>query len=200
MTKFEGLDVIEPRVISGVGGGRQSRFEGVEVKGGEVNNGRRRGDTGMEEAICVLLNIIGCGEVGVGKWGEGRGLMIGNEGLEETSVVVRDATVKTADEVALSVVGGEVKKEDEVENGTAIEDSDGGVGEGCKHESKDSSMGFTMIDIGGGGTNGCRKNVSHEVVWPGGFVRPRRCVSVNGEKGDGSNGGLGGGAVATISG
>jgi len=105
-----------------------------------------------------------------------------------------------ADEVALSVVGWEVKKEDEVENGTAIEDSDRGIGEGCEHESKDSSMGFTMIDIGGGGTNGGRKNVSHEVVWPGGFVRPRRQVSVNGEKGDGSNSCVGGGAMATICG
>jgi len=88
MAKFEGLDVIEPGVISGVGGGRQSRFEGVEVKGGEVNNGRGRSDTGMEEAICVCLNIRRCGKMGVGKGGEGRGLMIGNEGLEETGVVV----------------------------------------------------------------------------------------------------------------
>ena len=48
-------------------------------------------------------------------------------------------------------------------------------------------MGLTMIGISGGSANGSRKNVCHEMMWPGGFDGRRGCVSVNEEEGDSGN-------------
>ena len=61
-------------------------------------------------------------------------------------------------------------------------------------------MGFTMIYISGGGANGGRKNMHHEMMWPSGFRGPRGCVGVNGEKSGGGNSCFSVGVMATIGG
>ena len=154
----------------------------------------------MEEAICVPFDCSGTRKLGVGEGGEGGSLVMGNEGLKKASVVVGKATVEVAKKVPLSMVIWKMKKENEIEDSTTIEDDDGWVGKRGKHEGKDDSMGFTMIDISGGSTDGGGKNMGHEVVRPCRSCWPGGDVGVNGEQGCGSNGGAGVRVMSTIGG
>ena len=58
----------------------------------------------MEKAVSVGLNIRRVRKVGVGKGREGGGLVEGDEGLKEASVVIGDSTIEVAEEVWLSMV------------------------------------------------------------------------------------------------
>ena len=180
MPTFICSDVVEPRVVGGMGGRGESGFEGLEVEGGEINDGGRGRDTGTEEPVCVGLDIRWGGELRVREGRKGGGLVICDEGLEEACVVVGDTTIEVTEEIALSVMGRKMKKKDEIEDGTTVNDDDGGVTEGCKHKGKDCSVGFTMIDVSGGSAYRCRENMGHEMVGPRGFSGPRGSVSVNG--------------------
>ena len=65
-----------------------------------------------------------------------------------------------------------MKKENKVKDGTAVNDDDRWVGEGGKHEGKDSCMGFSMIYISGGGANGVGQDMGHEMMRPRGSCGP----------------------------
>ena len=187
-------------MVRGAGGRWKGGFEGVEIKGGKINNVVQGNDAGLEKTVSVGLNINGGRKVGVGKRREGGGLMEGDEGLKEASVVIGEATVEVAEEVPLSVVCGKVEKKDEVEDRATVNDDDGGVGEGCKHEGKNSGMGLSMICISSGGANGGGENVGHEVMWPGGVGGPGGGIGIDGEECSCSNGGVSTGVVGAIRG
>ena len=60
-----------------------------------------------------------------------------------------------------------MEKEDEVEDRATVDDDNGGLREGCKHDGKNSSVCFAMISVSGGGANGGGENMGHEMMWPG---------------------------------
>ena len=65
----------------------------------------------------IIVNSSRWRKLGVGKGGEGGGLIISDEGLKEACVVVGDTTIEVAKEIALSMVGWKMEKEDQIEDG-----------------------------------------------------------------------------------
>ena len=85
---FECRDVVEPGLIRGMGGRGEGCFEGLEIKGGEVNDVIQGVNASTEKTVCVRLKIKGTRKLRVGKGMAGGGLVEGDKGLKEASVVV----------------------------------------------------------------------------------------------------------------
>ena len=73
--------------------------------------------------------------------------MLAEEGGEDARVVVRDAAVVGADDVAWGVIVGEEVEEDVVEEDATIEDVDGGEAEGSMRQRRSYTMSFSGIDV-----------------------------------------------------
>jgi len=130
--------------------------------------------------------------------------VLAEEGGEDARVVVRDAAVVGADDVAWGVIVGEEVEEDEVKDGAAVKDDDRREGEGCLGKGGGSSMSFSSVIIRGGCSDGGGEEVSGGVEECGWKLRPLGIGGVvEGEEGScscGRMGALGSDGVATIRG
>ena len=101
---FESRDVVKPGVVRGMSSRGEGGFKGLEIKDLNINNAVQGGNACMEKVVSVGLNIRRARKVGVEKGREGCGLVEGDKGLKETSVVIGDSTIEVAEEVSLSMV------------------------------------------------------------------------------------------------
>ena len=132
-------------------------------------SGELRGDCGDGS---IMMRLEGGEERGRGRKGWRGVAMKFKEVSKEASVEVGKGRKATTDSTPGGMEGGEVMKEDKVENKTAVNKDDSGESSRSMMKGKGEGMCFSNVIGGGGSTNGLGKEGGEDEESSGGKGRP----------------------------